>query len=160
MYGHSGILSLMDMYRKVATGAGEEGRINSMRPMIELYLYGSCSSCRNAEVWLREHQADVSRRDFFRDRFSRDELADVLGRASLTPTVVLSTRSRAYRERGLAERAFTNDELLDLMVEEPTLLRRPIAIGAGGSVVGFNRAGLEQLLAAAPAQVSTTTGKE
>ncbi len=113
--------------------------------MIELYLYSSCTSCRNAESLLKERGVEYRRRDFFRDRFTREELVDVLERAGLTTSDVISTRAKAYRERGLAEQPLGDDELLDLMLEEPTLLRRPIAIGPGGSVVGFYRAGLERL---------------
>lgn len=71
----------------------------------------------------------------------------MLNRAGLTPRDVLSKRSRAYRELDLANRELTDDELLDLMIAEPTLLRRPLVIGDGPSVVGFNRDGLEQLIA-------------
>lgn len=97
---------------------------------------------------LEEQGISFERRDYFRDRFSRDELGDVLARAGLTPRQALSTRSRAYRELGLADRDLSNDELLDLMVAEPTLLRRPIIIGRGGAVVGFNRDDLTRLVKA------------
>ena len=115
--------------------------------MIDLYLYGSCSSCRNTREWLIEHGAEVRERDFFRNRFSREELVDVLARARLTPAQVISTRSKIYRERRLAELPLGDDELIDLMIEEPTLLRRPVVTGTNGSVVGFDRKGLERLIA-------------
>lgn len=66
----------------------------------------------------------------------------------MSPREILSTRSRAYRELGLAEQNVTEDDLLDLMVKEPTLLRRPILIGRGGSAVGFNQERYEELTAA------------
>jgi len=74
----------------------------------------------------------------------------VLARAGLTPRRALSTRSRAYRELGLAEREVGDDELLDLMVDEPTLLRRPLVLGKGGAVVGYRRPELEALTGAEP----------
>ncbi|MDI3340794.1 MAG: ArsC/Spx/MgsR family protein [Sphaerobacter sp.] len=70
----------------------------------------------------------------------------MLRRAGLTPREALSTRSRAYRELGLAERTVSDDELLDLMVAEPTLLRRPLVLTPGGSVLGFDRKRLDALL--------------
>lgn len=63
----------------------------------------------------------------------------------MTPHEVLSKRSRAYKELGLAERDVSEDELLDLMIEEPTLLKRPLVITAQGSSVGFNRERLTEL---------------
>ncbi len=58
---------------------------------------------------------------------------------------MLSTRSRAYRELGLAERELSDQELLDLMAREPTLLRRPLIVSERGVVVGFDRRRLEEL---------------
>jgi arsenate reductase-like glutaredoxin family protein len=73
-------------------------------------------------------------------------LADTLKRAGLTPSEVLSKRSRAYKSLGLAERTLSDDELLDLMVQEPTLLRRPLIISPGGVALGFNQKQLQELI--------------
>jgi arsenate reductase len=69
----------------------------------------------------------------------------VLARAGLTPHDALSKRSRAYKDLGLAGRTVSDDELLDLMIAEPTLLRRPLVIGGKGSALGFDRKRLEEL---------------
>lgn len=81
----------------------------------------------------------ISRRDYFRDRFSREELDALLRRTALKPRDVLSTRSGAYRALALGSRKVDDDELLDMMVSEPTLLRRPLIVSEHGVVVGFNR---------------------
>ena len=71
----------------------------------------------------------------------------MLDRAGLKPSEVLSKRSTAYRSLGLAEQAPSEDELLDLMVEQPTLLRRPLVLNSEGqSVVGFNARALQDLI--------------
>ncbi len=76
-------------------------------------------------------------------------MAAILQRAGLRPSDVLSTRSRAYRAMGLAEGHRTDDELLDLMVQEPTLLRRPLIVGPEGVAVGYNPKRMEELADAA-----------
>jgi Spx/MgsR family transcriptional regulator len=111
---------------------------------IELYVHPTCTSCRNAQAWLDERAIAYERRDFFRDRFTRDELAGVLAMSGLTPRDVLSTRARAYKEL-VGDHELTDDQLLDLMIQEPTLMRRPLAVSGGDAVVGFDRQGLEQL---------------
>jgi len=73
-------------------------------------------------------------------------LAHTLERAGLTPSDVLSKRSRAYKSLGLAERQPSDEELLDLMVQEPTLLRRPLIISPGGVALGFNQKQLQELI--------------
>jgi arsenate reductase-like glutaredoxin family protein len=77
---------------------------------------------------------------------SREELTDILAGAGMTAHDVLSPRSRPYKDLGLRDREVNDDELLDLMVEYPALIRRPLVIADRGTVVGFNRAGLTELL--------------
>ena len=113
---------------------------------LEIYLYSSCTSCRKAEELLREKGVDAKRRDYFKERFTKPELIAVLDRAGVTPFDVLSTRSNPYRELGLSGRTLTENELLDLMVTHPQLLKRPLIIKNGHSTVGFNRSAIEALI--------------
>ena len=94
---------------------------------------------------LEEQGVAFQRRDYFREPFTRAELADLLQRASLTPRDVLSTRSRAYKQLDVASRDLDDDELLNLMLAEPTLLKRPIVIHGERHVVGFSKPQLEEL---------------
>lgn len=117
--------------------------------MIEAYIYSSCTSCRKTESVLRDSGAAYDARDYFKHRFSRDELAGILARANLTPRDVLSKRSKVYKSRGEELETLGDDELLDLMIQEPTLLRRPLVLGPTGSIVGHDQAKLEEMIVAA-----------
>lgn len=116
--------------------------------MITALLYNSCTSCRKTEAVLKESGVEYDKREYFKDRFTKDELTALLGSAGLSVGDVLSTRSRPYREMGLAEKDLPDSEILDLMVEEPRLLRRPIVIRDGRAVVGHNEAALRELIGA------------
>jgi Spx/MgsR family transcriptional regulator len=113
---------------------------------LEIFLYASCTSCRKAEELLREKGIDAKRRDYFKERFTKPELIAVLDLAGVTPFDVLSARSNPYRELGLAEQTLTENELLDLMVTHPQLLKRPLIVKNGHSTVGFNRGAIEALI--------------
>ncbi len=119
--------------------------------MINAYIYSSCTSCRRTEAALKESGITYAVRDYFKDRFTRDELASILADAGLTPQDVLSRRSKVYGARQEEIDSLTDEALLDLMIEEPTLLRRPIVIAGGDVVVGHNPARLESLISAANA---------
>ncbi len=97
---------------------------------------------------LRDSGIAFNRRDFFKERFSRDELASLLSQAGLTTGDVLSRRSKVYQSRQDEIDQLDDDALLALMIEEPTLLRRPIVIGDGGVVIGHNPGQLEALISA------------
>lgn len=84
------------------------------------------------------------RRDYFKERFTIEELRTVLADAGLTPHDVLSRRAKAYATL-IGERDLSGEELLALMVQEPTLLRRPLAVRGAQTAIGFDRAGLTAL---------------
>lgn len=116
--------------------------------MLTLYVHPTCTSCRKAVALAEESGLTFARRDYFRDRFDAGELRDVLTTAGRTPEEMLSRRAKAFKERGLEDREIGEDELIDLMVDEPTLLRRPLIVGTTGSVVGFNAGVVTAFLAA------------
>lgn len=95
---------------------------------------------------LAENQTPLHVRDYLKDRFTVEELRDLLASLDLRPADVLSRRARAYKELvGGREAGLTDDELLALMVREPTLLRRPLTVRGDRAVVGFDRAALAAL---------------
>ncbi|MGI8403332.1 MAG: arsenate reductase family protein [Thermomicrobiales bacterium] len=115
--------------------------------MIEAYIYTSCTSCRKTIAQLTESGVAFKSRDYFRERFTREELQSVLARADLKSSDILSTRSNAYTARDLASKDLSEDDILDLMLEEPRLLKRPLVIGNGKVVVGHNESKLTELIA-------------
>ena len=112
---------------------------------IRIYLYGNCSSCKNAEQVLKDAGVDYERRDIFRDRLSIAEVNDLLQEIGKRPDEVLSRRSIPFRELGLANREVPDDELTAMMSEHPGLLRRPIVVAPGDVQLGFNRTALKAL---------------
>lgn len=92
-------------------------------------------------------QADkpVEYRDLFKQPLERNLLEQL---AELAPGGVkdlLSTRGRKYRELGLKDRDLADGELLDLMVEEPGLLRRPLVTDGEQLVIGYKEDALRAL---------------
>lgn len=115
--------------------------------MIQVYVYSSCSSCRKTVEALEASGAAFEVRDYLKHRFTAGELREILTGVGLTPAMVLSTRSRIYRERELDAETLSDDELVRLMIEEPTLLRRPIVTSGEQVVIGHNPGRLASLIA-------------
>ena len=89
---------------------------------------------------------EVTERRYFKEKPTRDEVREL---AALLPggaRDLLSTRSRKYKEMGLAERQLTDDELIDLLAAEPGLWRRPVVVRGSQVVVGYDAPSLEALL--------------
>lgn len=67
------------------------------------------------------------------DRPSRELLSRVIDELGLEN--VLSSRSPAYKARNLGARKLSKAEAIDLMLEDPNLMRRPLVLGKGGKAV-------------------------
>jgi arsenate reductase-like glutaredoxin family protein len=89
----------------------------------------------------------VSERDFFKHRFSEDELRDLL--QGSRPADAFAWRSPRARALSL-DPGSPRDEavLLRLMLAEPYLLRRPVIVIGGRTIFGFDRRGLEAAIGA------------
>lgn len=96
---------------------------------------------------LKESGVTYESREYFKDRFTKDELRSLLHSAHLEPGDLISTRSRPYKERNLGESDLDDEQMLDLMIEEPRLLRRPIVIGEDRVIVGHDEQALRDLIA-------------
>lgn len=95
---------------------------------------------------LETKPVSVNERRFFKEKPSPEEVRWLADRLPGGVRDLLSTRSRRYRELGLAERDLTDEELVDLLAAEPGLWRRPVVVRGDQVVVGYDAAGLEEIL--------------
>jgi arsenate reductase-like glutaredoxin family protein len=51
---------------------------------------------------------------------------------------VISTRSPAFKARNLDVSKLTKAQAIDLMLEEPNLMRRPLVLGKTGAMFGYD----------------------
>ena len=70
------------------------------------------------------------------DRPSRELLGRLIDEHGLE--AVISTRSPAYKARGLGARKLSKSEAVDLMLEDPNLMRRPLVLSKGKAVFGYD----------------------
>lgn len=74
---------------------------------------------------------------------SRELLARLIDDYGLD--AVLSTRSPAYKARDLGARKLSRSEAIELMLEDPNLIRRPLVLKGKKAVFGYNAAEYETL---------------
>ena len=74
-------------------------------------------------------------RDYRKNPLDREEIERVLAQLGLTAQEVLRRKDRAAKEAGLTGDE-SNERLVGLMAEYPTLLQRPIGILGDRAVLG------------------------
>lgn len=104
---------------------------------VTFYWLPNCSTCKKAKSHIERHGVrDFALRDIKEEPLTRaevEQLAKLLGGAD----ELFSRRAIKYREMKLNERALSKDEMLELMAEEYTFLKRPILVYKGKAIAGF-----------------------
>jgi len=93
---------------------------------ITIYQKPTCSTCREAVRLLKESGKAFSAVNYYEQPFTKEQLMRLLKKAGLTPKDILRTKEDIYKELGLAKTSLSDDELIDLMVQHPDLIQRPI----------------------------------
>jgi Spx/MgsR family transcriptional regulator len=114
-----------------------------------LTVYGirQCDSCRQALKWLDGQGIEHRFHDLRADGLERERVARWL-RSGFAAALV-NRRSTTWRQLTEPQRGATGEALLQLLLDHPTLIKRPVFENARDIVaVGFNPAELSAGLAA------------
>ncbi|MFD1412140.1 transcriptional regulator SpxA [Lapidilactobacillus gannanensis] len=114
--------------------------------MVNLYTSPSCTSCRKARAWLKEHNIPFKERNIFSEPLSKDEIKAILRMTEDGTEEIISTRSKVFQELNVNLDSLKMDELLDLVEQNPGLLRRPIIMDDKRLQVGYNEDEIRRFL--------------
>jgi arsenate reductase len=103
-------------------------------------LYGipNCDTVKKARTWLAEHGQDVAFHDFKKQGLTREILAGWL--QQLDWELLVNRKGTTWRKLSDEQRAQVVDKAsaLELMLENPSLIKRPVLVGKGPLMVGFD----------------------
>lgn len=94
---------------------------------------------------LGELGVEVHERRYFDERPTEDEVRTLAAKLPGGVDDLISTRSRRFRELELRDAQLTAEQWLRLLVNEPGLWRRPVAVKGDEAIVGYNEEALRQL---------------
>ena len=114
--------------------------------MIKVYTSPSCTSCRKARAWLQEHQIPFVERNIFSEPLNSSELKAILQMTEDGTEEIISTRSKVFQKLNMDLDDLPLQELLELVQNNPGLLRRPIMIDDKRLQVGFNEDEIRRFL--------------
>lgn len=75
---------------------------------------------------MQDAGVDFEAINYYTDLISKEKLQELLRKMGLTPRELLRTKERVYKELKLADKGISDEEILDLMVQHPDLIQRPI----------------------------------
>jgi len=93
---------------------------------ITIYQKPTCTTCRQVHAALRDAGVDFEAVDYYTDPIPKTKLRELLRKMGMSPRELLRTKEDVYKKLRLGERELADGEIIDLMVEHPDLIQRPI----------------------------------
>lgn len=99
----------------------------------------NCDTVKKARLWLEAQGIDHEFRDFKKDAPAEGEVGQWADTAGWE--VLLNKRGTTFRKLDEADKAdLTRDKAIALMVQHPSLIKRPVLEHETGLLVGFREA--------------------
>lgn len=106
--------------------------------MITLFLSPSCTSCRKARAWLSKHEVAFEEHNIITSPLNKEELLQILSFTENGTENIISTRSKVFQKLAIDVDELSTSSLMELISENPSLLRRPIILDKKRMQIGFN----------------------
>ena len=113
---------------------------------ITIYQKPTCTTCRQVHAALKESGVQFDAVDYYLDPIPRAKLLDLLRKLHMRPRDLLRTTEPIYKVLGLATRALSDDEIVDLMVKHPDLIQRPIVEKGSRAILARPAERLKEIL--------------
>ena len=114
--------------------------------MLVIYQKPTCTTCRQVHAALKESGVDFTAVDYYVDPIPRAKLIELLQKMRMTPRELLRKNEAIYKTLKLGERDLPDDELVDLMVEHPDLIQRPIVEKGARAILARPAERLKEIL--------------
>ncbi len=106
--------------------------------MVLIYTSPGCASCRKVKAWLTEHNIKYIEKNIFQTLLDRDEIKLLLKRSENGTDDIISKRSKIIQENLIDIDSMNLNELVDFIIENPSILKRPIIINRHNFQVGYD----------------------
>ena len=102
---------------------------------ITIYHNPACGTSRNTLAMIRASGEEPEVIEYLKTPPGRDRLAELIAATGLPVRDILRRKGTPYDELGLGDPKWTDDQLIDVMVEHPILMNRPIVVTPLGTVL-------------------------
>ncbi|MER9393841.1 MULTISPECIES: arsenate reductase (glutaredoxin) [unclassified Mesorhizobium] len=102
---------------------------------ITIYHNPNCGTSRNTLAMIRQSGEEPDIIEYLKTPPSRAKLVELIAAMGITPRALLRTKDTPYEELGLADPKWSDDQLIDAMLQHPILINRPIVVTPLGVVL-------------------------
>lgn len=106
--------------------------------MITIYTTNSCASCRKAKKWLVDYNIPYREINVMNTKIDRNDIVRMLTNAENGFEDIISKRSKVIMENNVDIDSMSFNELVDYIIDNPSILKRPIIIDSDKIQIGYN----------------------
>lgn len=106
--------------------------------MVVIYTSPGCASCRKAKQWLKDNQIEFVEKNLFTTLLNEEEIKYLLSRCENGTEDIISVRSKAFQSLKKGIDDLSMNELVTLIQNNPSILKRPIMLSKKSLVVGYD----------------------
>lgn len=112
--------------------------------MIQVYGIKNCNKMRDTFAWLDEKGIDYEFIDVKKEPLTGEELQSFVNQIGLD--VLVNRRGMKYRQLGLKDRNLSDRELFDVLLENQTMIKRPVLVKGQAILVGYDEDSFESFV--------------
>lgn len=113
---------------------------------ISIYHNPRCSKSRQTLQLIRDAGIEPKVVEYLKDCPSAAELDRLLKKLQLEPINLMRRGESVFKELDIAKRKLTRDKAIQLMVDNPVLIERPIVVKGDKAILGRPPENVEELL--------------
>ena len=102
---------------------------------ITIYHNPKCGTSRNTLAMIEKSGAELEVIDYQKNPPGRAKLVELIAATGLSVRDILRKKGTPYDDLDLGNEKWSDDELIDFMVEHPILMNRPIVVSPKGTVL-------------------------
>lgn len=95
---------------------------------VTIYHNPACGTSRNTLALIRNSGEEPAVIEYLKNPPSRETLQKLIADMGITPREILREKGTPYAELGLDDPKWSDDELVDFMLQHPILINRPIVV--------------------------------
>ncbi len=103
---------------------------------VTIYHNPRCSKSRQTLEILKGQNIDVEIIEYLKTSPDAETLKQILSYLKIPARELLRKGESAYKEAGLDDTSFSEDDVIAAMVEHPILIERPVVVNNGKAVIG------------------------
>lgn len=117
-----------------------------MAQEMTIYEKPTCTTCRQVHAALKESGVPFEAVNYYVDLIPKSKLKELIKKMGIRAADLVRKKEPIYQELKLAQKKLTDDQLVDLMIQYPDLIQRPIVEKGSKAILARPAERLKEIL--------------